>query len=116
MISKKFRFQGRAGIRFAYRSGRTINGPNYSIKAAKNDKQQNYRLAVVVSKKVSKSAVTRNRIRRRIYEIVRANHNNITQPLDIIVTVHNPVVADMPADELKSSFEQLLKTAKITTN
>lgn len=41
-------------------------------------------MAVVVSKKISKSAVVRNRIRRRFYEAVRTNRILDSSKLDIV--------------------------------
>ena len=69
-----------------------------------------FRLAVVVSKKVSKSAVKRNRIRRRLFEqfrIIRAEHG---QPIkyDIIITVFMEDLADSPASELTDSCKKLM--------
>lgn len=43
------------------------------------------RLAVLVSSKVEKKAVYRNKFKRRIREIFRLNKHKISQPLDIVV-------------------------------
>lgn len=65
-------------------------------------KGEDFRLAVVVSKKVSKSAVKRNRIRRRVFEKFRVMHKELDRPLkyDIIVTVFDDSVVLMPDGEL----------------
>lgn len=52
-----------------------------------NKRRDGSRLAVVVSKKVAKSAVTRNRIRRRLYEAVRKNWARIPKQQDIAIIV-----------------------------
>jgi ribonuclease P protein component len=62
-----------------------------------------------VSKKVNKSAVVRNRIRRRIYEVIRANEVGIKKPYDIVVTVFDDRVAEMPAQELNQTLIDLLQ-------
>jgi ribonuclease P protein component len=72
-----------------------------------------YRLAVVVSKKVSKSAVVRNRIRRRVIEAVRLRAAEITKPYDIVVTVFQDTLAIMPAQELDQTVRNLLQQAGI---
>ena len=63
-------------------------------------------MAVVVAKKVNKSAVVRNRIRRRIFEIVR--QSQVKESIDYIFTVYSDQVAELPAEELKNQIEQLL--------
>lgn len=71
-----------------------------SLKYAPNSRRRDYRMAVVVSRKVSKSAVVRNRIRRRIYEAVRKREADITGPYDIVFTAFGDQLAIMPASEL----------------
>lgn len=86
-----------------------------SIKFAENSRRKTYRVAVVVSKKVSKSAVLRNRIRRRIYEAIRLQEANISKPYDIVITIFHEQLADLPAKELVTMVKAQLRQAKITT-
>ncbi len=110
MIAKKYRFRGQNDIRRVYRHGKTVRGPIMSIKYLPNRQLNHYRLAVVVSKKVHKSAVKRNRIRRRIYEAIRRRQDRL-QPLDIVVTVFHDTIASMPADELEAMIHAQLSQA-----
>ncbi len=79
-------------------------------------RRPDYRLAVVVSRKVSKSAVVRNRIRRRIYETIRLSRAaaGAPWPYDMILTVFDDSLATMRAEALQAMIESLLKKAKIT--
>ncbi|MDQ5885605.1 MAG: ribonuclease protein component [Patescibacteria group bacterium] len=86
-----------------------------SIRTAENSHRSLYRCAVVVSKKISKSAVKRNRIRRRLYEIVRKNQGSITVSADIVITVHNELIATIPHAELESTICKLLTQAGVYT-
>lgn len=113
MISKKNRFHGLGSVRPLYRRGQSARSPHMGLKYAPNRRRETYRAAVVVSKKVSKSAVVRNRIRRRVYEALRAQQDRITEPYDIVFTVYSDKLADMPADELTKTVDSLLKQAKI---
>jgi len=76
-------------------------------------RQDDYRLAVVVSKKVSKFAVTRNRIRRRLYEAVRIMQAEKGTPLpyDIILSVFDDSPKSMSSTELKNQVQTLFKRA-----
>ena len=72
MISVRHRFHGYGSLRTVYQRGQTVRGPAITLKYRyRGPQRQPYRVAVVVSRKVHKSAVVRNRIRRRLYEIVR---------------------------------------------
>lgn len=113
MISRKHRFHGYNSLRFVYQHGKTVRGPLCSVKFAPNERRKMYRLAVVVSKKVHKSAVRRNRIRRRLYEAVRNHESEITRPYDIVLTVFHEQVAEMPAPELEVLVRAQLRQAGI---
>lgn len=85
-----------------------MRGPLTSLKYIKNPKREQYRLAIVVSKKVHKSAVVRNRIRRRLYEAVRRLEGSIREPYDIVITVFHQNIATISAEEVdKLIFTQL---------
>jgi ribonuclease P protein component len=77
-------------------------------------KRQSYRLGVVVSRKVSKSAVVRNRIRRRLYERVRIL-SSIYQPYDLLISVFDAKVAHIPSAELDQELQKLFQKAKLTS-
>lgn len=82
-----------------------------SLKYVDRGSKPGYQAAVVVSKKVHKSAVTRNRIRRRIYEIVRQADSRLTGHKDLVLTVFSEQTADMEAAKLKEAVESLLAKA-----
>lgn len=90
-----------------------MRGPLFAVKYLLNDRRKTYRVAVVVSKKVHKSAVVRNRIRRRLYEIIRLLVPEQTPPYDIVLIVYSESVADVPATELSAQLTDQLKRARI---
>jgi ribonuclease P protein component len=111
MIGSAHRFHGRSSLRFVYQRGQMVRAPQVALRYARNDRQKQYRVAVVVSRKVSKSAVRRNRVRRRVYEIVRKQAPQISGPFDLIFTVYDETVADMPTAALKKAVVGLLQKA-----
>lgn len=96
-----------------YQRGQTIRSSHLSLRYAHNTRLQTYRAAVVVSRKVSKSAVIRNRIRRRIYEIVRVGAANLSEPYDLVFTVYGEEVAHMSHATLKKLVTGQLKAAGV---
>lgn len=111
MITARHRFHGHGAIRAVYRSGRTIRGPAISLTFAARAKDRGYRAAVVVSRKVHKSAIKRNRIRRRIYEIIRQAAPELKDGKDLVLTVFNDRAATIESDRLKEQVENLLAKA-----
>lgn len=83
------------------------------MRAVANPRRKAYRCAVVVSKKVSKSAVVRNRIRRRIYEQIRLHSQMVPADTDIVVTIYSDQVATIDRQSLQQAvFDLLQQTAK----
>jgi len=113
MIGRKNRFHGYNSLRHVYRNGRMARGPLFAVKALDNPRRDVYRAAVVVSRKVSKSAVDRNRIRRRLYTAIQELAPGFAEPYDIVVTVFNSGVIELPAVELNGQLKKQLKELRI---
>jgi len=110
MIARTHRFHGHGSLRYVYQKGKTVRGPLCALKYVPNTKREHYRLAVVVSKKVNKSAVVRNRIRRRLFEAVRQHEKDFNDTYDLIFTVFSDQIVTLSSDEIKklvySQFNQ----------
>lgn len=115
MFASRYRFHSRNSIRYIYRNGTAIRGHLISIHFVKNRRKQN-RYGVVVSKKVTKTAVGRNRIRRRIYEVLRHEHPLIQEGIDVICVVGSPDVRSLEYDDLKNSVSTRLREAGLYKN
>jgi ribonuclease P protein component len=113
MIKRNLRFYGHNGPSRVYARGYTQHSPSLTLKYIPHTGRKSHRLAVVVSRKTCKSAVVRNRIRRRIYEIVRQLEAQIIAPCDMVFTVYSETLAAMPAKELKELVTTQLSTANL---
>ena len=111
MLAFAYRFHGHGSLRFVYKNGQAIRSRLITIKYTTNPHRKVSRFAVIVSKKVHKSAVGRNRIRRRIYEIIRQEMPKMNGIHDVAVMVFSSEVITMPADELYESVRQLFEQA-----
>lgn len=107
MLSKINRFHGYGSLNYVYRKGQTVRSP-YCVMKFVAGKHDTYRVAVVVSNKVAKSAPNRNRIRRRLYEAVRLNDKKLTNQ-DIVVTIFDERFLTMPSEELQKSIKRQLE-------
>ena len=113
MLDSLHRFHGLNSLSFAYKKGQIVRGSQITLRYATNPRRQTFRVAVVVSKKVDKSAVVRNRIRRRVYEVVRRQADTIQNPYDLIFTVFNAHIAVIDAPALEKQVADLLRRARV---
>jgi ribonuclease P protein component len=113
VISSTHRFHGHTSLSYAYLRGKTQRSSKMSLKFVQNSHRTSYRAAVVVSRKVHKSAVKRNRIRRRIYAQIHANEGLINAPYDLVFTVYDDSIAEMPAAELSKLITEQLEKADV---
>jgi ribonuclease P protein component len=84
-----------------------------TLRYIQNGRRTTWRAAVVVSRKVSKSAVVRNRIRRRIFEIVRRNAGLITGPYDLVFSVYGDQLASLEQATLEQLVADQLRKAEV---
>ncbi len=113
MIKRSNRFHGHNSLRRVYQNGYSERNPLLTLKYVPNTGRKSYRLAVVVSKKVSKSAVMRNRIRRRLYEIIRTHDKQISTACDLVFTVYSDELALMPGNDLEALALRQLSQARL---
>jgi ribonuclease P protein component len=113
MITRAHRFHGRAAMPMLYRRSNVLRGPSMNLRYVARRVDQPYRLAVVVSRKVHKSAVVRNRIRRRTYEIVRLWESQILGSYDMAITVYSDGLATLGHEELKRQLADIFVKAGI---
>lgn len=115
MIAQRYRFHGHNKIDSVYRRGMTQRGNMLNLKYVPGNGSRDFRSAVVVSKKVSKSAVVRNRIRRRIYELLRQYDTDGLKGGELVFVVYSEQLAHIEADKLRATVHDLLGRAVQST-
>jgi len=104
MLPKINRIKKKKDFDEIFKKGKISRGNSLIFKFKKNNLKES-RFAFVVSLKVSKSAVVRNKIRRRMSEIIRQNIKNITNGIDLVIVA-------LPGFEKKD----FLETKEIISN
>ena len=112
MLAKKYRFHSRGGVKYVYQYGKTVRKSRMSLVFCDNTRGFT-RVAVVVSKKVTKTAVKRNRIRRRVYEAIRQNFKFVPKKRDYIFVVYSDELLKMSYLELVKLLGELMNESKV---
>jgi len=111
MLSVIHRFHGHGSLRYVYKNGRAIRSHLVTVKYVPNIHRKHSRFTVVVSKKVHKSAVGRNRIRRRLYEVVRHELPRMKSSHDVVILVFSSELISLPHNELVKLLQDLFTQA-----
>ena len=110
MLLQKYRFHSRGGVNYVYQKGKNIRMSNLVLFYAPNTRGYR-RFAVVISKKIVKSAVGRNRIRRRLYEAIRLELPINLPPTDYVLVVHSKSYSSLPFLEIRRTVSDLFLRA-----
>ena len=110
MLSKPHRLAKTKDVKMAFARGRGFFNPLFTVKFLKSN-LPSARFTVVVSTKVSKRAVVRNKIKRQIREFVRLNLNNFSVG-DYAIIV-KPIAAKKEKAIIIKAFSDLVTSAKL---
>jgi ribonuclease P protein component len=91
MLPKKFRLTSNKDIELVYKTGKPFLTKFFNFKFKKNGLKES-RFCIIVSNKVDKRAVIKNRIKRQISEILRLNMNKIQKGYDISIVVKSNII------------------------
>ena len=116
MIANTYRFHGHSSLKYVYKNASAVRSGVIVMKFVKNPHRKHTRMAVVVSKKVYKGATGRNRMRRRVYEILRHELGGIEGIHDLVFIIVSAEVRTMPAGDLHVIIKRLLIESGIYKN
>ncbi len=112
-MDKRNRLRKNEDFKKVYKYGKNYYNRNLIMYVMKNE-LENTRIGFTVSKKVGNSVV-RNRVKRRIKEIVRRNLRNIKEGYDIIL-IPKKNVSEINHKELENAIFHIFKLANVLKN
>jgi ribonuclease P protein component len=110
MLKSQNRLRKRADINRVYKRGSYGSGSGFLSAKVLSSGHAHSRAVVVVGKKVSKKAVTRNLIRRRLLSDLEKRLGTLGAGYDIVINVHLDVSEQEPS-QLASHLAAALKKA-----
>lgn len=107
MLSKINRLTKERDFEEVFKNGKTIRGDFLVLKVLKNN-FKNSRFGFVISKKVSNKATIRNKIKRRLRNVILKEIKNIEKSVDIII-IALPKIKEKEFLEIKEMVSNILK-------
>lgn len=111
MLPKENRLKKKKEFEAVFKGGRHIKSQNFFIKYLANGTDKT-RIGFIVSKKVSKKAVDRNRAKRRMREAFKNIDGKIKDGISIIVVAY-PTVKGLRFKEMLPEIESALKKGEL---
>ena len=112
MLPKENRLTAKSDFEAVRENGRMFSGRNFSLSYRNRGDEKKTRFGFVVSKKVSKRAVERNRAKRVLREIVRKNISSVKAGFDCIFLVKKAFLG-MKSSEVEVEVKEALKKFEI---
>ena len=110
MLKKINRLKKRYQFNYVYKSGEHFSGEHMVLYVV-SSKTKNIKVGLAVTKKVG-HAVVRNKIRRRLREIVKNQLQNLKQNYNIIVVAKDNIT-EASFEKLSNEFLKLIKKANL---
>lgn len=111
MLLKINRLKNTAEIEKVFKDGKGFKEGFLFLKLAENNLGVS-RFAFVVSRKISKKAAYRNKIKRRLREVIKGLLSRAKTGLDVVIVVQGGV-ENKSFQEIQKNTEKILKKAKI---
>jgi ribonuclease P protein component len=105
MLKKPCRLTNNKDFQQVYRRGRNSTTPFFNIHALPN-KAGITKIGIVASKKISKKAVVRNQIKRRVREISQEFYNKLIPGQNIIITI-KPNAVTIEFSKLREEIQKV---------
>ncbi len=111
MLPKNNRLKNKKDFDRVFKEGSGFKNNFLALKAVKNNINAS-RFGFVVSQKVSKKAVVRNKIKRRLREIVKKKLDTVKKGIDVVLIVF-PSLNDKDFSETQKIANDILKKSGI---
>jgi len=111
MYKRQYRLTKKNDFASVHKNGRASFDALLGLKAAANNLEQS-RFGIIVSKKISKKAVKRNLIKRRIRAAVKLRLKEIKPGYDCVIMAL-PAIVDRKYVEIEKSLDKHLEKLKL---
>ena len=105
MLPSDNRLKGHRLIDKVKSEGKIYQSNHFAVISLKQEKKSHSRFAFIISSKISKAAVHRNRIKRALGEVVRQNMSLFPKGYDMVFLVKKSI--------LKKTTEEIMQQVKL---
>ena len=111
MLARRLRLVKEKDFKKIFKFGKASYVKIFRIKVLANELEVN-RYGIVISTKVSKKAVERNKLKRQIRAVIKEFDKKLNTGFDLVITV-SPAAKNQEYEFIKSELEQVFFTLKL---
>ncbi|PMD69144.1 ribonuclease P protein component [Companilactobacillus nuruki] len=111
-MRKSYRIKKENEFQYVYSNGQSVANRNFVLYTMPKETQKHWRVGLSVGKKVSHTAVGRNRIKRYVRQSLLELKPEIPAELDFLIIARKPAV-NLDMFETKKNIVHLLKLGKV---
>ncbi len=111
MLTKKNSLSKKTDIQRVFKKGKIYFSPFFNLKILSNNYSY-LRVCIIISTKISKKAVLRNKIKRQLKVIISKKVNQIEGGYDLIILT-KPAALAINFQQLNEYIDRLFKKAKL---
>lgn len=108
MLAKKHRLIGRSILEEVKKEGALYQADSFGILVRKRKEDKPSKFAFIVSTKISKIAVVRNKAKRRLREAVKQNIDKVAKGYDVVFLTKKTTL-ERSSKEITSEVEKIFK-------
>lgn len=108
MLPQLNRLRGEKKFKFIFRKGFGVNNQYFQIKNYRPKQEQQPQIGIVISTKVSKKSIERNKLKRRIREIIRELINKKKMHGQTIIQC-KPAAKELKFEEIQANLTELIE-------
>lgn len=112
MLAGKYRLKGTEPFELVKEKGTLHQTPDFGVNVLEKDDSKTSRFGFVISKKVDKLAVNRNRVKRAMSESVRRNVKEVEYGYDMVFLAKKSLMSQS-TDEIMKKVEKWLKEVEL---
>ncbi|HWO97475.1 MAG TPA: ribonuclease P protein component [Bacillus sp. (in: firmicutes)] len=110
-MKKEYRIKKNKEFQAVFKSGKSFANRQFVVYVMDQPEQNHFRVGLSVGKKIG-NAVTRNRVKRLIRQVIFEFSSELNQHKDYIIIARMPA-SDMTYEEVKKSLTHVLRKAKV---
>lgn len=110
MLAAKYILKGEKNFKKVKNEGRVYQASDFGVCVLKKNSEETSRFGVIVSKKVDKLAVHRNRVKRSITESIRRNIGDIETGYDMVFLVKKSLMKESTESIMNKVQKWIRKT------